>query len=219
MYILSAQNVSFAYDKRKLFEGCSINFQKGHFYALVGESGSGKTTFLALLGGLEKAQKGAILYNGQDIAKMNEGKYLRECVTFIFQEYNLIPYMSALDNVLLAMSIHGLKADKLKAINSLMEVGLDNRTYAQKVKTLSGGERQRVAIARALACDSEVILADEPTGNLDENTSETIIKLFQKLAHVHQKCVIVVTHSQNVSANADIAVFLDQSLKRFVLAS
>ena len=216
MYILSAQNITFGYGDRTLFEHCSVNFKSGVFYALLGESGSGKTTFLSLLGGLEKVKKGVILYDGKNIAKMNEGSYLREAVSFIFQDYNLISYMNAIDNVLLAMSIHGVKANKEKAIDSLKEVGLKKETFKQKVKTLSGGERQRVAIARAIACDSKIILADEPTGNLDEETAANITKLFKDLAHKCNKCVIVATHSDKVSQNADIAIILDQSLKRFV---
>ena len=221
MYILQAQGVSFTYqskyEKKLILDNCSLNLQAGHFYALVGESGSGKTTFLSLLGGLERPTKGKILFKGRSIAKMKMTDYLKKEVSFVFQEYNLIMYMTALENVLLAMSVHEGRArvDKAKAIDSLKAVGLSEDKIKRKVNTLSGGERQRVAIARAIACDTPIILADEPTGNLDEVTTKGIIALFKELAHCYQKCVVVVTHSKEVASNADEAVILDPAIKRF----
>ncbi len=224
-YILQAQNVNFNYrdgDRVKsILSDCSINFKAGLFYAIIGESGCGKTTFLSLLGGLEKPNKGKILFAGKDIATFDKGEYLRKHVSFIFQEYNLLSYLTALENVLLAMRIHQLKInnEKQKAMAALQLVGIDESKMKRRVATLSGGERQRVAIARAIVCNSEIILADEPTGNLDEATTGNIVDLFVRLAHEFKRSVIVVTHSQQVALKADIVVELDGRNKKFRLAS
>lgn len=219
MYILSAQDVSFSYRdgdrEREILRHCSLNLKEGYFYALVGESGSGKTTFLSLLGGLEIAKKGRVLFKGQSIKDMKLSDYLKKHISFIFQEYNLIPYLSALDNVLLAMGIKNDKVLRNEAIQSLYDVGFDDEKIKRRVNRLSGGERQRVAIARAIACDSEIILADEPTGNLDAQSTQNIIELFKGLAHKYHKCVVVVTHSGDVAKSADFAVRLNMEKKHF----
>lgn len=174
-------------------------------YAILGASGSGKTTFLSLIAGLDQPKTGTVLYNGESLAKIGLRNYRKNDVSIIFQAYNLLPYMSALDNVLTAMSISSSKQEDKKAyaLENLASVGIDEGLAKKNVAQLSGGQQQRVAIVRALCCDHELIVADEPTGNLDEKTSKDIVQLFQKVAHDQQKCIIIVTHEQEVAKACD----------------
>lgn len=208
--ILEFINVSYGYTnggrKVDILKDTNIAFEKGKLYTILGPSGSGKTTTLALAGALDVPQKGKVLYKGEDIRKIGLSKHRKKNISLIFQNYNLINYMTALENVVMAMDIsHSYKGQQKKqAIKLLTDLGLTEDEIKRNVMKLSGGQQQRVAIARALASNSEVILADEPTGNLDADTSKEIITLFQQLAHVYEKCVIVVSHSLEVADNSDI---------------
>lgn len=190
----------------------NFSFQTGHFYTILGPSGSGKTTALSLGCGLDIPKNGYVLYKGKDIRKIGLDRYRNQYVSVIFQSYNLITYMTALQNVLTAMEITGVqvKNKKERALELLEKVGLTEVEAKRNVLQLSGGQQQRVAIARALSCNVDILIADEPTGNLDEETAKEIIDLFQKLAHQENKCVIVVTHSQEVAKQSDRVIYLSK---------
>ena len=211
MSILEVKDLYFTYpdgDNRKIIlNEVNVSFEKGKFYTILGASGSGKTTFLSLIAALDKPEKGEILFNGEDIADIGLEKYRRNNIGIVFQSYNLIPYMNGLENVMVAMSITDNKIEgnmKDKALEILESVGIDGSKATRRINRLSGGEQQRVAIARAISTNVEVIVADEPTGNLDGKTSETIIDLFKELAHQRDKCVIMVTHSEKIAEQSDV---------------
>ncbi|WP_086444554.1 ABC transporter ATP-binding protein [Candidatus Enterococcus lemimoniae] len=205
--MLQTQDVGYWYknEQESLYKNVNLEFKRGNMYAILGASGSGKTTFLSLIAGLDVPKAGAVLYNGESLAKIGLRNYRKNDVSIIFQAYNLLPYMSALDNVLTAMAISSSKqADKKAfALESLANVGIDETLANKNVTQLSGGQQQRVAIVRALCCDHELIVADEPTGNLDEKNSKDIVQLFQKVAHEQKKCIIIVTHEQGIAKVCD----------------
>lgn len=169
-------------------------------YAILGRSGCGKTTLLSLLGGLDRPQEGQILYNGEDIEKKGLAAHRKSNVSFIFQSYNLIDYLTPKENVALT--------SKLSPLTVLERVGLSKEECGRNVLKLSGGQQQRVAIARALASDTSVILADEPTGNLDKVTAAGITDILKECAHQMNKCVIIVTHSDELAKQADVILHL-----------
>ncbi|MDD3417419.1 MAG: ABC transporter ATP-binding protein [Lachnospiraceae bacterium] len=196
--ILEVENVNYAYKSKKtkqILNNVSITFDEGKFYSIVGPSGSGKTTFLSLLAGLDVPVNGRILYNGEDIKKKGLNYHRKHNISLVFQNYNLIDYLTTEENVRLG---GGKKSDEL-----LEKVSIPQEDWKRNVLQLSGGQQQRVAIARALASDAKVLLADEPTGNLDESTADDIINLLKKSAHEIGKCVIVVTHSKRLADEAD----------------
>jgi len=210
--ILKFEGVTFGYPERKdILNDISYDFKQGVFYTIVGPSGSGKTTALSIAGALDSPTSGKILFDDKDIRKIGYSKHRQKNVGLVFQSYNLIKYMSAIENVVIAMEIAGLKRkDKKKyAEEVLASLGLDKEELRRSVTRLSGGQQQRVAIARALATDSPVILADEPTGNLDSKTSNEIIDIFKKLTKEYNKCVIVVTHSNDVAKKSDVVLKLE----------
>lgn len=191
---------------KKVLDNVSCSFESDKFYSILGQSGSGKTTLLSLLSGLDTIEEGDILYNGESIKKIGYNKYRNSYVNIIFQSYNLIPYMTAYENVEVALDIAGIKLSKEdkkeKILSTLNELGIDNSAAFRTVLKLSGGEQQRVAIARCLVIDIPFIMADEPTGNLDEDTEKKIIDIFKKLAK-QGKGVIVVTHSKELAESSD----------------
>lgn len=191
---------------KKVLDNVSCSFESGKFYSILGQSGSGKTTLLSLLSGLDTIEEGDILYNGESIKKVGYNKYRNSYVNIIFQSYNLIPYMTAYENVEVALDIAGIKLSKKdkkeKILSTLNELGIDNSAAFRTVLKLSGGEQQRVAIARCLVTDIPFIMADEPTGNLDEDNEKKIIDIFKKLAK-KGKGVIVVTHSRELAESSD----------------
>ena len=208
MSLLKLENVSYCYDpdkQIKVLNNISYEFEKGKIYAIVGKSGSGKTTLLSLLSGLAYPTEGKILFNGKDITEIDQCKYRSQMVGVIFQGYNLLLHYNAVDNVILSMDISGKNFENKKdvALENLSKVGLSGDKIYRKILKLSGGEQQRVAIARALSFDPEVILADEPTGNLDLGTQDEIMRIFRRLVSEQNKCVIIVTHSPEVAACAD----------------
>ena len=208
MSLLKLENVSYCYDpdkQIKVLNNISYEFAKGKIYAIVGKSGSGKTTLLSLLLGLAYPTEGKILFNGKDITEIDQCKYRSQMVGVIFQGYNLLLHYNAVDNVILSMDISGKHFENKEAValETLAKVGLSGDKIYRKILKLSGGEQQRVAIARALSFDPEVILADEPTGNLDLGTQDEIMRIFRRLVSEQNKCVILVTHSPEVAACAD----------------
>ncbi|HIS26826.1 MAG TPA: ABC transporter ATP-binding protein [Candidatus Pullilachnospira intestinigallinarum] len=206
--LLEAKNVLYSYKSNRdkiVLKNVSAAFGEATFYAIVGSSGSGKTTFLSLLAGLDHPVSGTILYNGEDIRKKGLNNHRKHNISLVFQNYNLIDYLTTEENVKL-----GGKKDAEKL---LREVGIPGEDWKRNVLQLSGGQQQRVAIARALASEAKVLLADEPTGNLDEETADEIIDLLKKTAHELGKCVIVVTHSKHLAGEAEMRKKIKQNEK------
>jgi putative ABC transport system ATP-binding protein len=204
MNTLKVEDVSYSYKnaagEQVVLKNVNAEFEAGKMYAIVGESGSGKTTLLSLLSALDKLQEGDIKYNNKSLRKIGGSEFRLKYVNIVFQSYNLIKYMTAKENVEVAIDFDGRKVDANKY---LKQVGLSEEEGGRLIGKLSGGQQQRVAIARAIASNSPIIVADEPTGNLDEDTEEKIIGLFKDLAHVDKKIVIIVTHSRQVAEHAD----------------
>ena len=199
MPTLELKNVSYAYEKGKaVLQNVSAELETGKMYAILGPSGSGKTTLLSLLGGLDVPTQGGVLFDGEDITAKGLEHHRRNNISLIFQSYNLIDYMTPVENVRLTA--------KLDAAPILERLGLEQDEIARNVLKLSGGQQQRVAIARALASDAPVILADEPTGNLDADTAEEITAILKESAHTFGKCLVVVTHSGEVAKQADVVL-------------
>ena len=204
MALLKLENICFSYDKKKNLNNISYDFEAGAIYAIVGKSGAGKTTMLSLLSGLATPTSGNIIYNEKDISNINKYDYRSKYVGVIFQNFNLLSKLTAVENVVLSMDISGSKEreKKARAYELLESVGLDRDEANRRILKLSGGQQQRVAIARALSYNPDIILADEPTGNLDGETQDDIMDIFRGLAN-QGKCVIIVTHSPEVAKRAD----------------
>ena len=189
MEILRAENLSFSYRNKyqtvDAVRGVSCTFSRGKAYAIVGKSGSGKTTLLSLLAGLELPSGGEALFEGTPTAKLNRDRYRRDHAAVIYQSYNLFPLLTAMENVLYSMKLKGIRGREAKerAQTELARVGIMPEQYRRFPAQMSGGEQQRVAIARALAAGNELILADEPTGNLDVSNSDQVIQILLQLAH------------------------------------
>ena len=204
MAVLSLQNVCFSYDRTPVLQNISYDFEKGRIYCIMGKSGAGKTTLLSILSGLAAPTGGEILYNGQNVRKIDKYKFRSKYIGVIFQSFNLLTKFTAVENVMLSMDIAGVKGSKKreKALALLESVGLNAEEANRRVLKLSGGQQQRVAIARALSYDPDIILADEPTGNLDTETQNEIMHIFRDLAE-QGKCVILVSHSPDVATMCD----------------
>ncbi len=203
MSILSFSNLKYSYDgKQNVLRGITGKMEMGKLYAILGPSGCGKTTLLSLLGGLDSPSSGQILFDGKDIAKTGLSDHRKNHISFIFQAYNLIDYLTPMENVTLT--------SKLPPLPILERLGLSKEESKRNVLKLSGGQQQRVAIARALASDAPVILADEPTGNLDEDIAQDITEILKESAHKMNKCVVVVTHSNELAKQADMVFRLKQ---------
>ena len=204
MALLSLENISFSYDKTPVLKDISYSFEKGKMYCIIGKSGAGKTTLLSLLSGLASPTEGDIVYDGKSIEKIDKYKFRSRYIGVVFQSFNLITKYTALENVVLSMDVSGcrIKDKKKKALDLLDSVGLDEDEANRRVLKLSGGQQQRVAIARALSYDPDIILADEPTGNLDRDTQKEIMDIFRDLAN-QGKCVILVSHSHDVAEMCD----------------
>ena len=208
MSVLRLDNVSYHYAGTNIMviKNMSYEFEKGSVYSVVGKSGSGKTTLLSLLSGLASPQSGKIYLNDEDIEQIDKYEYRSRYVGVVFQSFNLLPKLTAVENVILSMEIAGKKySDKrAHAMEYLKKVHLEEEEADRRILKLSGGQQQRVAIARALSFDPEIILADEPTGNLDQENQKEIIQIFKELAHEEQKCVVLVTHSPDVAKASDV---------------
>ncbi len=211
MSVLTLENISFSYDKTPVFKNLSLSFDEGKMYCITGKSGAGKTTLLSVLSGLANPTEGSIYYNGEDIAKADKYKFRSRYMGVVFQSFNLITKFTALENVVLSMDISGVGVTdkKKRALELLKSVGLDEEEANRRVLLLSGGQQQRVAIARAISFDPDIILADEPTGNLDIETQDEIMQIFRKLAN-DGKCVILVSHSPDVAKMCDVRYILER---------
>lgn len=218
--ILVLDRVAYRYSDARVgeyvFKDVSYLFEQGKTYAIKGKSGSGKTTLLSLISGLESNYEGLITYDGNDLKTLDLDKYRNTNIGIVFQSYNLLPSMTAAENIILSMDISGLKIDDKKAKATLLmkSVGLDESLADRRVLKLSGGEQQRVAIARSLSYNPKIIIADEPTGNLDKETENDILKIFKDLAKKENKCIIIVTHSENVANQVDVVYEIKKSNRK-----
>lgn len=207
MSLLQLKDLSYQYEgtKNKVLQGINVAFETRKVYAIVGKSGAGKSTLLSLISGLDVCTGGEINFNGSDLKAIDRDNYRARSIGVIFQGFNLITNATAVENIVLSMNISSSdeKDKKAFAYALLTKVGIDRETADRTVLKLSGGEQQRVGIARALSHNPEVIIADEPTGNLDNDTEAAILDILVKLAHEVNKCVIIVTHSKKVSSAAD----------------
>ena len=210
MKILELIDVFYRYNDASkddyVFKNLSYTFETGKVYAIKGKSGSGKTTLLSLISGLEKCSEGKIIFDGKDLKEMNLDEYRSTHFGIVFKSYILLYYLTALENITLAMDISKEKITnkKDKALQLMQKVGLDESYANRKILKLSGGEQQRIAIARSLSYDAKMIVADEPTGNLDKDTENDIMSILKELAKNDNKCIIIVTHSENVCKQADV---------------
>ena len=193
------------YQKVEALRGVTCSFDEGRVYAVMGASGSGKTTMLSLMAGLDLPTEGSVLCEGTSTADIELGKYRREKVAVIYQDFRLFPLLTVAENVMYPMELRGVKPAEAKsrAAELIARVGLPEDAAGRFPAMLSGGEQQRVAIARALGMNTKVILADEPTGNLDEENTGKIFDVLSGLAHNDGYCVVIVTHDENIGAMAD----------------
>ena len=205
MSVLSMNKVSYQYKeaRQNVLSQIDQEFEAGKFYAIIGKSGSGKSTLLSLLAALDNPTSGKILFEGEDIQEKGDSYHRKHHISLVFQNYNLIDYLTPLENIRL------VNPTATKEI--LLQLGLEENHVNRNVLKLSGGQQQRVAIARALVSEAPIILADEPTGNLDEHTAGEIIDVLKALAKERQKCVIVVTHSKEVANAADTILELRET--------
>ncbi|MCI6701253.1 MAG: ABC transporter ATP-binding protein [Solobacterium sp.] len=217
--ILKLEDLCYSYIdggyERQILKNLSFEFEEKKFYTILGPSGSGKTTLLSIIAGLDFAKSGHVYFRDKEITKSNVGKYRRNDISIVFQQYNLISYLTAVENVMLAMSEtdNELPKDKKNVAYNLLErFGIVRSKADRMVGQLSGGEQQRVSIARSLASNVDLIFADEPTGNLDTATEVEIINVFKQLAEDYGKTIIVVTHSNQVAEMSDQRVLLKDGI-------
>jgi putative ABC transport system ATP-binding protein len=209
MEILRAEQVHYSYQTKyqtiEAVRGVSYSFETGNMYAIVGESGSGKSTFLSLLAGLDLPTKGNVYVEGEDMAVLNRDSYRRDKASVVYQSFNLFPLLTAQENVMFPIELKGIKKREAakKAAELIERVGLREQVLYQFPLMMSGGEQQRLAIARAMAAGGKIILADEPTGNLDSENQQNIVQLLKEAAHTMEFAVIVITHNPEVAAEAD----------------
>lgn len=207
MAILTLEDLGYRYNAQQgnVLKGLNLSFDAGRVYAVVGKSGAGKTTLLSLLAGLASPTEGRILLDGEDTAQKDKYRLRSRDIGVVFQSFNLLSHLTAQENVVLSMDVSGkdLGDKDARALELLARVGLDEDEARRRVLRLSGGQQQRVAIARVLSYDPKIILADEPTGNLDGETQIEIMAIFRSLAD-EGKCVVIVTHSPEVAAAADV---------------
>jgi putative ABC transport system ATP-binding protein len=206
--MLKIENVSYRYKNsdRDVLKNVSANFTGGKVHAIVGPSGSGKTTMLSIMAGLDRPTAGTVLVDNDDLSNMDLDQYRRERIAMIFQAFQLLPLLTAIENVCTPMQLNGMdkKEARQKAKALLESVGIDSGKHKRFPSNLSGGEQQRVAIARSLASGARVILADEPTGNLDKGNGDAVISILKKLAHEDNYCIIIVTHDLEIAEISDV---------------
>ncbi len=207
MSLIEMIDVTYKYDQTNanVLKGITANFEAGKLYAIIGRSGSGKSTLISLLAGLDVCSHGKIIFNGVDLKDQNRDKYRAKHIGVIFQDYNLLTNAKGIDNVLLSMDISGYRCkDKIgRAYEVLEKLGIERSTAKRKIRKLSGGEQQRIGIASALSHDVDLLIADEPTSNLDSETENSIIQILSEFSHKENKCVVMVTHSKNALDYAD----------------
>jgi len=219
MSILEIKGLNYGYNdgerKRVILNDLSYQFERGKMYTILGPSGSGKTTFLSIASALDKPQQGQVLYEGKDIKEIGYHKFRRNNMSIVFQSYNLVNYLTAVENVMVAMdnTDNDIPSNKKEVAYNLLDyLGIVKTKANRLVDKLSGGEQQRVAIARALSTNVDVIFADEPTGNLDNKTENEIISIFKNLTNEYNKCVIIVTHSLEVAKKSDVILQLGNGI-------
>lgn len=215
--LLELKNVSYRYGKDQpyILNGVTAEFHPGTLYAIMGGSGSGKTTLLSLLAYLDQITAGDIFFKSVNIRSMDENDYRSRCVSVIFQHYHLLPNYSVYDNIITMLQVNRYPGDsKARADEILDIVALPKEKRTAEARFLSGGEQQRIAIARALASDAEVILADEPTGNLDDENAQNIMQIFMNLKEQFHKCIIIVTHSGEIAQMCDCIYHLQNGCLR-----
>ncbi len=208
---IELQEVEYEYrgrpNKVRAVRGVTTTFVSGKFYAIMGKSGSGKTTLLSLMAGLMNPTAGEIRVDGQALASVDNNRFRRETATVIYQDYNLFPLLTVEENAAYPLELR--KISRRKALEcareALTSVGIAPEQFRRLPSTLSGGEQQRVAIARALTGGQSLVLADEPTGNLDTSNTQNIVEILTRLAHEEGRCVIVVTHDPVIGEQADVA--------------
>ena len=207
MSVLTLKNVTYKYEAstKSVLKSLNVAFETRKVYTIVGKSGSGKSTLLSLIAGLDVCSGGEIKYKGSDLKTLDRDNYRAKSIGVIFQSFNLLTNATAVENIVLSMNISesDIKDKKAHAYGLLEKVGIDRETANRKILKLSGGEQQRVGIARALSHNPDILIADEPTGNLDEATEDDVLKILTSLAHTDGKCVIIVTHSKKVAEVAD----------------
>ena len=214
MSILELHNLSYDYKTKAgavhALKEATTSFNAGTVYAIVGRSGSGKSTLMSLMAGLDVPKDGEIFYHGESLRSFDRDKFRREHVGMIFQSYYLLPQLTAVENVELSLELAKYKGDKRKRAEEMLTlVGIKREQFKKRSTQFSGGEQQRIAVARAIATDPEIILADEPTGNLDNENSMNVVHILVDLAHIYGKCVIIITHASEVADKADIVLKMD----------
>ncbi len=211
---IKAESVSYSYQNKyqtvEAVKEVSCTFETGKLYVITGESGSGKSTFLSLLAGLDCPGSGRILVDGEDLSRIDRDAYRREKVSVIYQAFHLFPLLTALENVMYPLELQGMarKEAKEKAAEYLEEVGISKKLHGQYPKMMSGGEQQRTAVARAMASGGRIVLADEPTGNLDTENEEKVVELLLSLVHDRDFLVIMVTHNKQIAEQADVRLVM-----------
>ena len=217
MRILHLKHLAYDYTtkagKVHALKEASADFEEGKIYAIVGRSGSGKSTLISLIAGLDVPKNGDVFYHGESLRNLDRDKFRREHIGMIFQSYYLLPQLTALENVELSLELAKYKGDKRKRAEEMLSlVGIRKEQFKKRSTQFSGGEQQRIAVARAIATDPEIILADEPTGNLDNENSMNIVGILVDLAHKYGKCVIIITHAAEVAERADVVLKMDDGV-------
>ena len=211
---IKAESVSYSYQNKyqtvEAVKDVTCTFETGKMYVITGESGSGKSTFLSLLAGLDIPMSGTIIVDGEDLSRIDRDAYRREKVAVIYQAFHLFPLLTALENVMYPLEIQGVarKEARERAKEYLREVGIDEKKFGKYPRMMSGGEQQRTAVARAMASGGRIILADEPTGNLDTENEEKIVELLVSLAHDRGFTVVMVTHNRQIADRADVRLVM-----------
>ena len=211
---IKAESVSYSYQNKyqtvEAVKEVTCTFETGKMYVITGESGSGKSTFLSLLAGLDIPKNGTITVDGEDLSRIDRDAYRREKVAVIYQAFHLFPLLTALENVMYPLEIQGVarKEARERAEEYLKEVGIDEKKFGKYPRMMSGGEQQRTAVARAMASGGRILLADEPTGNLDTENEEKIVELLISLAHDRDFTVIMVTHNRQIAERADVRLVM-----------
>lgn len=216
--IIEARNISYTYQtkyqKTQALKNVTCTFEEGKMYAVMGKSGSGKSTFLSLLAGLDIPAAGELYIEGKDIRTIDRDRYRMERAAIVYQAFHLFPLLTILENVMLPMQLKHMEKREIKgrALKMLKKVGITEEMASRFPDMLSGGEQQRVAIARAMACGGNILLADEPTGNLDSHNEEMIVELLGKMAHEEGYVVIVVTHNELVAKACDVVFWMSDGV-------
>ena len=211
---IKAESVSYSYQNKyqtvEAVKDVTCTFETGKMYVITGESGSGKSTFLSLLAGLDIPKNGTITVDGEDLSRIDRDAYRREKVAVIYQAFHLFPLLTALENVMYPLEIQGVarKEARERAKEYLREVGIDEKKFGKYPRMMSGGEQQRTAVARAMASGGRILLADEPTGNLDTENEEKIVELLISLAHDRGFTVVMVTHNRQIADRADVRLVM-----------